>query len=146
RDRMLGIMQRTYNRTLIPDGLGDEMALAYNKTGDIGSALGDIALVDAANGKRYAIAVLITRPFNDGRASELIRRISGRVHQEMNQPISPTGSGAFPTAETSPTEEGVPDSFPSTPVDPSIGAPADSDSEVTPGLEHSTEEVPLPTN
>lgn len=102
RDRLFSIMQRTYNRTLIPDGLEDETAVAYNKTGDIGTSLGDVALVDAPNGKRYVVSVLVDRPFNDGRASELIRRAASRVHQEMSQPISPTGSGALtPSPETS---------------------------------------------
>ncbi|HEY9888908.1 MAG TPA: serine hydrolase [Candidatus Obscuribacterales bacterium] len=98
RDRLFSIMQRTYNRTLIPGGLSDETAIAYNKTGDIGTALGDVALVDVANGKRYLLIVLVTRPFNDGRASELIRRVSGRVYEEMSQPISPVGSGDLPAA------------------------------------------------
>lgn len=103
RDRMFSIMQRTYSRNLIPDGLGDEAALAFNKTGDIGGALGDVALVDTTNGKRYILSVSIARPHNDGRASELIRRIAGRVHEEVNQPISPVGSDrlANPTTDSS---------------------------------------------
>ncbi|MGD1858519.1 MAG: serine hydrolase [Leptolyngbyaceae cyanobacterium] len=114
RDRFFSIMQRTYNRTLIPDGLADESALAYNKTGDIGTALADIALVDVANGNRYILGVLVDRPFNDGRASELIRRISGRVHEEMSQPVSPTGSGS--------SSEQTPDSTSETPAVPDDAA------------------------
>lgn len=118
RDRFFGIMQRTYNRTLIPDGLGDNSALAYNKTGDIGTALGDVALVDVMNGKRYIVSVLVDRPFNDGRASELIRRTAGRIHEEMSQPISPTGLGSAPTApaDVMPTEE---EAMPTESPDPS---------------------------
>jgi len=100
RDRLFSIMQRTDNRTLIPDGLADPTALAYNKTGDIGTLLGDIALVDVENGHRYILGVLVDRPFNDGRASELVRRVSGRVHEEMSQPISPSGPGTSPTPES----------------------------------------------
>jgi len=107
RDRLFNILQRTVNRRLIPDGLADDQAVVYNKTGDIGTALGDIALVDAANGKRYVLAALVTRPFNDGRASELIRRIAGRIHQEMSQPTSPVG-GAPAAAEPVPSEPGTP--------------------------------------
>ncbi|MBE7385262.1 MAG: serine hydrolase [Leptolyngbya sp. SIO1E4] len=110
RDRLFSIMQRTYNRTLIPDGLGDGEAVVFNKTGDIGAALGDIALIDAANGKRYLLGILVTRPHNDGRANELIRRVSGRIHEEMNQPVSPLGGGV-PSAspsEPSQTEEAMP--------------------------------------
>lgn len=93
RDRLFNIMQRTYNRTYIPDGIGDETALAFNKTGDIGTFLADVALIDVANGNRYILSVLVERPFNDGRASELIRRTAGRIHEEMNQPVSPEGTG-----------------------------------------------------
>ncbi|MEM9161832.1 MAG: serine hydrolase [Cyanobacteria bacterium P01_F01_bin.4] len=89
RDRVLNILQRTYNKNLLPSGI-EETALTYNKTGDIGAILGDVALVDLPNGKRYAIAALVQRPENDGRASELIRRISQTVAQEMNQAINPT--------------------------------------------------------
>jgi beta-lactamase class A len=101
RDRLFGIMQRTFNRTLIPDGLLDESALTYNKTGDIGTSLGDVALVDVVNGKRYLVSVLVERPFNDGRASELIRRVSGRLYEEMSQPVNPIG-GRVPDPATAP--------------------------------------------
>ena len=111
RDRLFSIMQRTYNRTLIPDGLSDPGVLAFNKTGDIGTVLGDIALVDVANGKRYILGIMVERPHNDGRASELIRRIAGRTHEEMSQPITPVG-GTPPSAsstESSPPEPSQPD-------------------------------------
>ena len=130
RDRLFSIMQRTVNRDLIPDGLADPTALAYNKTGDIGTLLGDLALVDVANGKRYVLSVLVDRPFNDGRASELIRRASGRVYEEMSQPVSPVGSGNPPAATT---EDGPGDSSPGTEAE----APAsDADSvETDPAIE-----------
>ena len=90
RDRLFAIMQRTKSRNLIPSGVGTE-ALTANKTGDIASMLGDVALIDLPNGTRYALAVITTRPENDGRARELIRRVSQEVYQELNQPTSPTG-------------------------------------------------------
>ena len=89
RDRLLSIMQRTRTRTLIPSGLA-RGAIVSNKTGDIGSVLGDVALVDIPNGKRYAIATLIRRPHNDGRARELIRRISQLTFKELNRAVVPT--------------------------------------------------------
>jgi beta-lactamase class A len=107
RDRLFSIMQRTYNKDLIPDGLIDETALTYNKTGDIGTVLGDLALVDVANGNRYVLGVLVQRPFNDGRASELVRRVAGRIHEEMNQPINPLGAG-LPEDGTAPSETDQP--------------------------------------
>ncbi|MBF2036703.1 MAG: serine hydrolase [Leptolyngbyaceae cyanobacterium T60_A2020_046] len=105
RDRLLSIMQRTYTRTLIPAGIGEQNAIVYNKTGDIGTSLGDIALVDAPNGKRYLLSVFITRPHNDGRANELIRRIAARIHEEMNQPVAPVGGAtpAMPAPEVEPS-------------------------------------------
>jgi beta-lactamase class A len=109
RDRLLAIMQRTYARDLIPAGI-DESAIVFNKTGDIGGLLGDVALVEAPNGKRYALAVLVQRPHNDGRAAELIRRMAETVHGEMNQPIAPVGgepTRADDTA-TSPLEDVAP--------------------------------------
>ncbi|NEQ31301.1 MAG: serine hydrolase [Leptolyngbya sp. SIO4C5] len=96
RDRLLSIMQRTHTKTLIPAGL-DSSAIVANKTGDIGSALGDVALVDLPNGKRYAIAAIVQRPHNDGRARELIRRISQTVYQEFTQAVGAPG-GTVPTA------------------------------------------------
>ena len=86
RDRVFNILQRTYNKKLLPAGVG-EGALSYNKTGNIGGVLGDVALMDLSNGKRYAIAALVQRPDNDGRAQELIRRISQAVYQTMNNAI-----------------------------------------------------------
>jgi beta-lactamase class A len=91
RDRMMSIMQRTYTRTLIPAGLEDS-AIAANKTGDIGEVLGDVALVDTFNGRRYIMSSLVTRPHNDGRARELIRQTSQRAYQEMNRPLSSNGT------------------------------------------------------
>ncbi|MDJ0705082.1 MAG: serine hydrolase [Leptolyngbyaceae cyanobacterium MO_188.B28] len=88
RDRLLSIMQRTRTRTLIPSGLA-RGAIVANKTGDIGTVLGDMALVDVPNGKRYAIATLIQRPHNDGRARELIRRISQLTYKELNRAVEP---------------------------------------------------------
>ena len=96
RDRLFSIMQRTANRSLLPFGVNDDSILA-NKTGDIETVLGDVALVDAPNGKRYVIATLVDRPENDGRASELIRRTAETAHGELSQPISPVG-GLDPSA------------------------------------------------
>ncbi|MEO0457042.1 MAG: serine hydrolase [Cyanobacteria bacterium P01_A01_bin.114] len=113
RDRVLNILQRTYNKNLLPSAI-EETALTYNKTGDIGTVLGDVALVDLANGKRYAIAALVQRPENDGRAHELIRRISQTVAQEMNKAINPTlPPSRDSTGETTPARpDAAPQSAP----------------------------------
>ena len=90
RDRILNILNRTRNKSLLANGPIEQDALTYNKTGDIGSVLGDVALVDLPNGKRYAIAALVERPTNDGRAQELIRRISGQTYQEAAKAVQRT--------------------------------------------------------
>ncbi|MGF1519216.1 MAG: serine hydrolase [Nodosilinea sp.] len=104
RDRLFSIMQRTQNDSLIPSGIRDQ-SLTANKTGDIGGMLGDMALVDVPNGKRYGLAVLVQRPSNDGRASELIRRMTETIHAEMAQPIAPVGNPNATSAPLSPPGE-----------------------------------------
>ncbi|MEM9091154.1 MAG: serine hydrolase [Cyanobacteria bacterium P01_F01_bin.53] len=116
RDRILNILNRTYNKSLIPFGMVEREALTYNKTGDIRSVLGDASLVDLSNGKRYAIAVMVERPANDGRAAELIHKISDRTYQEADKIIQPAVSplgdpnGASSAAEAAAeTVEATPD-------------------------------------
>ncbi len=142
RDRLLGIMQRTVNRDLIPDGLADDTALTFNKTGDIGTLLGDVALVDTVNGHRYLLSVLVDRPFNDGRASELVRRVAGRIHEEMSQPVSPVGGG-FPDepSPATPSTTDIPDA-PSTAPAPEPTTSAEPEAYVEPGTPLSDPELP----
>ena len=92
RDRLFSIMQRTYSDTLLPQGLS-EADLISHKTGDIGAMVGDVGVIDLSNGKRYAIAVMVERPHNDGRAQELIRRVSASVHDQLAAPLKPTIPG-----------------------------------------------------
>lgn len=89
RDRILNILNRTHNKSLLADGMYEKEALTYNKTGDIESVLGDVALVDLSNGKRYIVAALVQRPSNDGRAVELIHRIAGRTYQDADEAVRP---------------------------------------------------------
>lgn len=112
RDRILNILNRTYNKSLIPFGLEEQGALTYNKTGDIESVLGDVSLVDVSNGKRYVVATLVERPTNDRRAIELIRRISASTYQEAEKAIQPAVSPvgdptATPTATPTGTTDGA---------------------------------------
>lgn len=119
RDRVFNILQRTYNKKLLPAGVS-ETTISYNKTGNIGEVLGDVALMDLPNGKRYAIATLVQRPDNDGRAQELIRRISQTVYQTMNnaipviKPAADTsvenGAQPIPTSPSATPDSAVPSS------------------------------------
>ncbi|MBE9159516.1 serine hydrolase [Nodosilinea sp. LEGE 06152] len=143
RDRLLSIMQRTENISLIPSGIGDK-SLTAHKTGDIGGLLGDVALVDVPNGKRYTLALLVQRPTNDGRASELIRRMTETVHAEMAQPVAPVGSpsvtpvgtpGAAPMGSPDATENPYTIENPEAvePVDMNLPERAPARDEIPPG-------------
>jgi len=144
RDRLFSIMQRTVNRSLIAYSLTDGSIVA-NKTGDIAMALGDVALVDTPNGQRYVLALMVQRRDNDGRASELVRRLTQATHDELNQPLAPVGRPSSdspeldsdlessPGMETEPTPDGQPtyqpDSTNSSPYSPeATDAPFDNDS------------------
>jgi beta-lactamase class A len=85
RDRLLGIMQRTENNTLLPKGLGEGATIAH-KTGTIDSVIADAGIVDLPTGKRYIAAVMVKRPNNDERAEELIRKFSSKVYQYFSNP------------------------------------------------------------
>lgn len=115
RDQMLHIMERTQTNTLLPQGVGVGAQIAH-KTGDIGSMVGDVGLVDMPNGKRYAIAALVQRPHNDSRAQELIRTISRKVYdslelfQERQTPSSNSQSAPTDTGSGEPNSDN-PDFF-----------------------------------
>ncbi|MEB3290059.1 MAG: serine hydrolase [Leptolyngbya sp.] len=136
RERLLSIMQRTANRSLIAYNLTDG-SLVANKTGDIASALGDVALVDTPNGNRYVLAIMVQRPNNDGRASELIRRITETIHQELSQPLAPVGR-SIPPGEASPAE-----GTPTSDMDPA-GSPEslEGEMEVLPGDSNPAQPTP----
>jgi beta-lactamase class A len=91
RDRLLGIMEETKTRTLLPQGL-EKGAIIANKTGDIGTVVGDVGLIDMPNGKRYLGSVMLKRPYNDVRAKTLIQDISKTVYQNFKLSNSSTFS------------------------------------------------------
>jgi beta-lactamase class A len=104
RDRMLGIMRQTVTNTLLPQGLGKGATIAH-KTGDIGSVVGDVGLIDMPSGKRYLAAVMVKRPHNNPKAQELIRQISRATYNyfERSTPkpeVSSTNSVVVPTSNS----------------------------------------------
>jgi beta-lactamase class A len=101
RDRMMDIMRRTSTDTLLPQGLAPEATIAH-KTGDIGSVVGDVGLIDMPNGQRYVAAMMVKRPHNDPRAQELIRQTSRLTYQAFDRPLSAPES-APPRPSASPT-------------------------------------------
>ncbi len=101
RDRLLDIMRRTRTNTLLPAGLGKGATIAH-KTGDIGSLVGDVGLVDMPSGKRYIAVAMIRRPHNDSKAKELIRQVSRAAYQEFNKPTMSKGMATAPFIKTTP--------------------------------------------
>lgn len=83
RDRLLAILRNTRNRSLLNKGIGKGGIIAH-KTGTLASTLADVGLVDAPNGRRYAIAVIVHRPRNDARAGQLIRELSKTAYQHFS--------------------------------------------------------------
>lgn len=80
RDYILQIMRTTRTRTLLPQGLEKGATIAH-KTGDIGSLVGDVGIIDRPSGKRYLAAIMVERPHNDRNANQLIRRYSRAAYQ-----------------------------------------------------------------
>jgi len=92
RDLFREIMATSENNTMIPAGLlrglgksGSDPDAAllsqgvtvYNKTGDIGTAYSDAALIHLPTGQRAVAAFMVKGPFNDPRSTELIRTMAG---------------------------------------------------------------------
>jgi beta-lactamase class A len=92
RDLFREILATSRTNTLIPLGLlkglgkdssdpdGELLAYGitvYNKTGDIGIAYADAALIQMPNGERAVAAFLVKGPFNDPRSAELILAMAG---------------------------------------------------------------------
>ncbi len=92
RDLFREILGTSRTNTLIPLGLlkglgkdssdpdGELLAYGvtvYNKTGDIGIAYADAALIQMPNGQRAVAAFMVKGPFNDPRSAELIRAMAG---------------------------------------------------------------------
>lgn len=84
RDRLLGIMQKTKTRTLLPQGLEQDAIIAH-KTGTLATILGDAGIIDTTNGKRYIGVAMVQRPKDDPAARTFIQEISRTVYLHFNQ-------------------------------------------------------------
>lgn len=98
RDLFREILGTSRTNTLIPlgllQGLGRDGAdpdaelrsfgiTAYNKTGDIGIAYADGALVQLPTGQRAVLAFMVKGPFNDPRSTDLIRAMAAEVSKTL---------------------------------------------------------------
>jgi beta-lactamase class A len=100
RDRIIDILRQTQSTGLLPSGLGTDAKIAH-KTGTLGVLLADVGMVDLPNGKRYAIAVLVKRPFQDEAAAQLIQQISKTAYEYFSKPQpAPSPLGFVPAAPT----------------------------------------------
>jgi beta-lactamase class A len=107
RDRLLGIMQETQTRTLLPPGL-EPGAIISHKTGDIGTVLGDAGIIDMPSGKRYIQVIIAKRPYNDIAARILIQDMSRATYQHLKatESMPATKPPSVPTkVATSPSSE-----------------------------------------
>ncbi len=84
RDRLLGIMEKTKTRTLLPQGLEQDAIIAH-KTGTLATILGDAGIIDTTNGKRYIGVAIVQRPKDDPAARTFIQEISRTVYHHFNQ-------------------------------------------------------------
>lgn len=114
RDLFREVMGRTVTRTLIPAGVlrGVTGSSTYppdselrakgitvlNKTGDIGIAYADGALIQLPNGQRAVAAFMVKGPFNDPRSTELIRSMAA----EMSRVLIKEPAAAAKAAEAKP--------------------------------------------
>lgn len=85
RDRLLDIMRRTQNDSLLPQGLGPQARIAH-KTGNIRALVGDMGIIDLPNGRRYIAAVMVQRATpNDPAAERLIQQVSQTARDYWTQ-------------------------------------------------------------
>jgi len=77
---MRALLLAQTRRTRIPAGLPGT-ATAGNKTGTLRGIVNDAAFVEAPDGRRYAIAVLVSGAGNDEATSRAIARLSTEVYE-----------------------------------------------------------------
>jgi beta-lactamase class A len=95
RDRMLEIMRNTQRNHLLPRGLGEGAKIAH-KTGNIGSMVADVGLIDLPSGKRYIAAVMVKRSRNNLEGETLIRQVSRQAYAYFSKPL---GNSKTPTED-----------------------------------------------
>jgi beta-lactamase class A len=104
RDLFREILSHSRTNTLIPMGLlqglgrpetsadpDDDLLAegitALNKTGDIGIAYSDAALIELPSGQRAVAAFMVKGPFNDPRSADLIRSMAAVVSRRLVGPV-----------------------------------------------------------
>ena len=104
RDRFRSILGTSGTDTLIPsgwlrgaggaaaaagndvnDGLLSRGLRVLNKTGDIGTAYVDSALIELPDGRRAVTSFMVKGPFNDPRSTDMIRALAAAAAQSLNR-------------------------------------------------------------
>lgn len=104
RDRFRSILGTSGTDTLIPsgwlrgvggaaaaagndvnDGLLSRGVRVLNKTGDIGTAYVDSALIELPDGRRAVASFMVKGPFNDPRSTDMIRALAAAASQSLNR-------------------------------------------------------------
>ena len=97
KSQILSMMSNTTGNTMLPKGLGAGAKIAH-KTGDIGSTIADVGLIELPSGKKYLAAVIAKRPYNNPDGPALVRNISKIVYEQFSRPLptaKPTPSSKF---------------------------------------------------
>jgi beta-lactamase class A len=104
RDRFRSILGTSGTDTLIPsgwlrgaggaaaaagndvnDGLLSRGLRVLNKTGDIGTAYIDSALIELPDGRRAVASFMVKGPFNDPRSTDMIRALAAAASQSLSR-------------------------------------------------------------
>lgn len=86
REHVIDYLSDIKNNRLIHAGLPKD-ALFIHKTGDIGTMLGDAGIVYAPTGEKYAVAILVERPYNAVQGKEFIVKASEIIYHYVTQKI-----------------------------------------------------------
>ena len=114
RSQILSMMSNTSRNTMLPQGLGAGAKIAH-KTGDIGSTIADVGLIELPTGKKYIAAAIVNRPYNDPAGPELVRQLSKVAYTYFQQPPAPASPSVKPQPQRLPIQGAAKDSgFPTT--------------------------------
>ncbi len=82
RADIFDFMGHVKNNRLLVAGIPSNASIAH-KTGDIGIALGDAGIIYSPNGRKYTVAIMVKRPYNDVSAKEFIVKASETIYNYM---------------------------------------------------------------
>ena len=75
-------MGHVKNNRLLAAGIPANASIAH-KTGDIGTMVGDAGIIYSPNGKKYIVAIMVKRPYNDFSGKDFIVDASKTIYNYM---------------------------------------------------------------